>query len=39
MGLETGFTLVLVNNVNSSGGGGWGRGDGFKQVLPSDVNT
>ena len=42
MGLETGFTLVLVN-VNSLRGGGGGRGvertDGFKQVLPSDVHT
>ena len=44
MDLETGFTLVLVN-VNGLGGGGGGRGrgaektDGFKQVLPSDVDT
>ena len=41
MALETGFTFVLVN-VNGLGGGG-GRGaertDGFKHVLPSDVDT
>ena len=42
MVLETGFTFVLVN-VNGFGGGGGGQGaertDGFKQFLPSDVNT
>ena len=43
MVLETGSTLVLVN-VNGLGGGGGGgqdaeRNDGFKQVLPSDLNT
>ena len=42
MGLETGFTLVLMK-VNGLGGGEGGRGAertyGFKQVLPGDVNT
>ena len=40
MGLWTGFTLVLVN-VNGLGGRGRGaeRTDGFKQVLPCDVNS
>ena len=42
MDLWPGFTLVLVN-VNGFGGGGGGRGaertDGFKQVLPCDVNS
>ena len=42
MVLETGLTLVLVN-VKGLGGGGGGKGaertDGFKPVLPSDVNT
>ena len=40
MDLETGFTLVLVN-VNSLGGGDRGTEItyGFKQILPSDVNT
>ena len=44
MALKTGFTFVLVN-VNGLGGGGRGGGrgteriDGFKQVLPSNVNT
>ena len=40
MDLETGFTLVFVNGLGGGGGGrGAGRSDGFKQVLPSDVNT
>ena len=45
MALETGFTFVLVN-VNGLGGRGEGAGgrgaeriDGFKQVLPSNVDT
>ena len=42
MGLSTGFTIVLVNSL-AGGGGGGGRGgertDGFKQVLPYDVNS
>ena len=36
--LETGFTLGLVN-VNGLGGRDAERTDGFKQVLPSDVNA
>ena len=41
MVLETGLTSVLVNVKGLGGGGGRGseRSDGFKQVLPSDVNT
>ena len=43
MVLETGLTLVLVNVKSLGGGGGGGKGaertDGFKPVLPSDVNT
>ena len=43
MALQTGFTFVLVNVNGCGGGGGGGRGaertDGFKQVLPSDVDT
>ena len=38
MTLENGFTFVLVN-VNGSGGRGAERTYGFKQVLPSDVDT
>ena len=40
MVFETEFTLVLVN-VKGLGGGGRSaeRTDGFKQVLPGDVNT
>ena len=43
MGLEIGFTLLLVN-VNGLGGGGGGRGaertnGRFKQVFPCDVNS
>ena len=39
--LETGLTLALVNVKGLGGGGGRGaeRTDGFKEVLPSDVNT
>ena len=41
MALKTGLTLVLVN-VKGLGGGGGGRSaertNGFKQVLPSDVD-
>ena len=39
MVLGTGLTLVLVNVRGWGGGGGTERTDGFKQVLPSDVNT
>ena len=44
-GLETGFTLVLVNvNGLRGDGGGWRgrdaeRTDGFKQFLPSDIDS
>ena len=38
MTLETRFTLVLVN-VNGLGSRGAERTDGFKQALPSDVDT
>ena len=43
MDLETGFTFELVN-VNGFFGGGGGcraaeRTNGFKEVLPSDVDT
>ena len=45
-GLETGFTLMLVNVNGLRGVGGRGcrgrdaeRTDGFKQFLPSDVDS
>ena len=40
MALETGFTFVLVNvnGLRGRGGSGTERTDGFRQVVPSDVN-